>query len=367
MWVAAAAKAATEVLLGMPFEANQTISLPENGGSLIVSVKSASLLEHGRLALAITYCDPGLILDLTRGLEIWTIVCFEDTYGQTNDVCFDLLAGFGVGRFKDTGDPCVSNFARQLIDQNLKSLVKNGSRLKIELVLPAGKELAERTSNSAFGIVDGLSLIGTQAQVQSSASPDQLKETLQELKNRCAEQFFEGQFIFVIGENGFDLALKSGLPKNLILKTGNWLGPLIVAAAENGIKNLLLFGYHGKLVKLAGGIFHTHHHLADGRLEILTYLAVRQKLPSILIERLGDMTSMEEALRMMDTKYPDLVPQLWLKVASEIEERSRAYLSRYIDTSMEIGTVLFDRPRNLRWAGPLGLKYLNSLGGTLQA
>ena len=35
-----------------------------------------------------------------------------------------------------------------------------------------------------------------------------------------------------------------------------------------------LLEYHGKLIKLAGGIFHTHHHLADGRLDVLTALAV---------------------------------------------------------------------------------------------
>ena len=344
--------------------ANQTIDLPDNESSVIVSVHSASLIDHGRKALGITYCDSGLILDITRGIEIWTFVYFEDSDEQSNDFCFDLLAGHGVGRLQSTEEPCVSNFARQLIHQNLRSLINNQSRsrLKIELVLPAGKELAERTSNSAFGVVDGLSLIGTQAQAQSSASPDQLNNTLEELKNRSAEKSFSGQFIFVVGENGRDLALKLGLPKKLILKTGNWLGPLIVAAAENGIKNLLLFGYHGKLVKLAGGIFHTHHHLADGRLEILTYLAVRQKLPFSLIERLGDMSSMEEALRMIESKYPELAQKLWFSVASEIEERSRVYLTRYIDTSMKVGAVLFDRSRNLRWAGPLGLKYLNSLG-----
>ena len=67
------------------------------------------------------------------------------------------------------------------------------------------------------------------------------------------------------GENGFDLALKLGLASHQILKVGNWLGPLFVAAAESEVKKLLVLGYHGKLVKLAGGIFHTHHHLADGR------------------------------------------------------------------------------------------------------
>ena len=91
-------------------------------------------------------------------------------------------------------------------------------------------------------------------------------------------------------------------PANQIIKTGNWLGPLLVAAAENGVKKLLLFGYHGKLVKLSGGIFHTHHHLADGRLEILTSLAVREGISFDLIELISKSTSVENALLTLEVK-----------------------------------------------------------------
>ena len=39
-------------------------------------------------------------------------------------------------------------------------------------------------------------------------------------------------------------------------KSWHWIGPLIVDAAIK-VKAVILFGYHGKLIKLAGGIFHT--------------------------------------------------------------------------------------------------------------
>jgi len=48
--------------------------------------------------------------------------------------------------------------------------------LKLEIIFPNGEFLAERTSNKSFGIVDGLSIIGTSAETYSSASPDQLEE-----------------------------------------------------------------------------------------------------------------------------------------------------------------------------------------------
>jgi len=79
-----------------------------------------------------------------------------------------------------------------------------------------------------------------------------------------------------------DLAKKSGLPLPII-KVGNWIGPLLVQAATQKVKKILLFGYYGKLIKLAGGIFHTHNHLADARIEILVYLAIKQKIPLKII------------------------------------------------------------------------------------
>ena len=49
-------------------------------------------------------------------------------------------------------------------------------------------------------------------------------------------------------------------------------------------------------------------------------------------------------------------------MAKEIEIKSHSYVNRYVSSSMEIGSVLFDRKRQIRWAGFQGLKQINSLG-----
>ena len=207
-----------------------------------------------------------------------------------------------------------------------------------------------------------MSLSGTQAEVQSSASPNQLKNCKKILRDKCSKSAFEGFLTFVIGENGMDLALKFGIPANQIIKTGHWVGPLLVSAAENGVKKLLLFGYHGKLVKLSGGIFHTHHHLADGRLEILTSLAVREGISFDLIELISKSTSVENALLTLETNKPEVVSLVWGRMAKEIEIKSSKYVNRYLSSSMKIGSVLFDRKRQIRWVGFEGLKQINSFG-----
>jgi cobalt-precorrin-5B (C1)-methyltransferase len=369
VWVVAAAKSATNILIGNKFRDKERIDLPNNDESISVPISSSALLDNGERSLAVSHCQSGLPLDVTRGVEIWAYIQLSKGRVQSKRKVqngfpdwLDFHAGYGVGKFQSSGQPCISQFARDLLCINLYPLLPKGSSIKVEIILPEGKDRALKTSNEAFGVVDGLSLIGTQAEVQISASPDQLKTCKEILHHKCSEAKFDGCLTFVIGENGMDLALKHGLPANQIIKTGNWLGPLLVAAAENGVKKLLLFGYHGKLIKLSGGVFHTHHHLADGRIEILTSLAFREGISFDLIELISKSTSVENALLTLEVNNPEAVSLIWSRMAKEIEIKSTSYVNRYLSSSMAIGSVLFDRQRQIRWAGFEGLKQINSFG-----
>ena len=74
VWVVAAAKSAANILIGNKFKDTEIIDLPNQKESIRVPVSSSALLDNGEKALAISYCQSGLSLDLTRGLEIWAYV-----------------------------------------------------------------------------------------------------------------------------------------------------------------------------------------------------------------------------------------------------------------------------------------------------
>ena len=114
MWVAAAAKAALQVLLGKPFNAEQQLNQGPDQPSLQVPVCSAAPLADGQ-ALGISRCDPGPGLDLTRDLEIWVRVAWI----TASKPVLDLQAGEGVGRLGPAGEACLSGFARELLERNL--------------------------------------------------------------------------------------------------------------------------------------------------------------------------------------------------------------------------------------------------------
>ena len=375
VWLAAAARSALAVLLEEPFAAACPLQLLRPALIAPVPVRAAAWLADG-WALGETCCDPGEGLDLTRGLVVWVLARWLEPGGRLEpdsdpaipavrgpEPPLVLEAGEGVGVLTDGGAACLSGYAWDLLEANLLPLLPPGRRLQLRVVLPAGRQLAERTSNAAFGVVDGLALIGTQAEVQASAAPDQLQRTLAALAERLAEPDFGGDLVLVIGENGLDLAPRLGLPAPLLLKCGNWLGPLLVAAAAGGVQRLLLFGYQGKLIKLAAGIFHTHHHLADGRAEVLTALAALEGLGGEALAELHDAATVEAGLVALEQADPALAERLRQRIAQAIEARTCAYLQRHGVGGPAVGAVLFDRSRRIRARGPVGAVLLEAFRG----
>jgi len=359
LWVAGAARSALKKLVGLPFENYELIKIPNEIKKIKIAIHSVGLLKDGSHALGISFAKSGLDLDITQNLEIWTIVSLEkitfNSFLQTNPI--KIIAGFGVGKKKDTSEICISDFAKEVLYENLLDIIPKGFNLKLEIVFPNGEFLAERTSNKSFGIVDGLSLIGTSAETYSSASPDQLKEAKTKLANLIKNDFM-GTVVFVIGENGLNLANTYNV-KFPIIKVGNWIGPLIVDAAIKNVKTVILFGYHGKLIKLAGGIFHTHNHLADGRIEILVYLAVKEKIPHEIIIKLSHLNNLEDALLVLEKFNKSIADRLFQNLSNTIEKRSFTYVNRYIKTDMKIAAIVFDRKRKIRWSGTNGAGYIS--------
>ena len=359
LWVAGAARSALKKLVGLPFENYESIKIPNENKEIKIEIHSVGLLKDNSHALGITFAKSGLDLDITENLEIWTIASLEKIpfNNSVQTIPINIIAGSGVGIKKDTLEVSISHFAKEVINKNLLDIIPEGFNLKLEIILPKGEFLAERTSNKSFGIVNGLSIIGTSAETYSSASPDQLEEAKANLA-KLIQNDFKGKVVFVIGENGLDLAktYDVDLP---IIKIGNWIGPLLVDAAIKKVKTVILFGYHGKLIKLAGGIFHTHNHLADARIEILVYLAVQEKLPLEIIVKLSELNTLEDGLLLLERFNRSLADKLFKNLSNTIEKRSFAYVNRYVKTDMEIASIIFDRKREIRWAGTNGNKFIS--------
>ena len=312
-------------------------------------------------AIAITRSDPGNHLDITRNTPVWAKVNFNRDRSAN---VITIKGGEGVGKQKNQDDEAaIYAYARQLFDANLIPLLGSKEKITVTIILPEGKRLAKRTSNEAFGVVEGLSLLGTTGIVQPLTAASQLKAFQNQIKTK-AKSFDE--LVFCIGENGIDLAQNSGVEPARIIKTANWLGSMLVTAGTADVKSILLFGYHGKLIKLAGGIFHTHNHLADGRLEIMAAYCAKLGLPHEEIRRILACSTTETALEILKEidsarENSNWVDRVYQEITQEIDRKSEAYICKYTEKKLSVGSVLFDRQRKIIYRSKNALLLLDKL------
>ena len=308
-------------------------------------------------AMAITYSDPGDNLDITRNTPIWAIV----TLTPQNQTEIILQGGEGIGKIsKLDGKSAIYNYAEQLLQTNLQNNLQGEYLVQVQIILPEGKKLARKTSNEAFGVVEGLSLLGTSGIAQPLTSKEQLDIYQEQLLHKAKTQDL---LVFCIGENGLSLAPTLGFKSEQLIKTANWLGSMLVTAGNAPVRSIIILGYHGKLIKLAGNIFHTHHQLADARLEIFTGISSYLGLPSGVCRRLFEAKTVEDGLLLLkqfdrenDTNWQEKIYQF---IADRIEANCRKYINNHGDFTPEIGTILFDRRRQIIVKSEYAQNYLN--------
>ncbi|MCC8170157.1 MAG: cobalt-precorrin-5B (C(1))-methyltransferase CbiD, partial [Oscillospiraceae bacterium] len=241
--------------------------------------------------------------------------------------------GEGVGRVTKNGlDQPVGNAA---INSVPRKMIKNAvaeimdrfeyfGGLDVEISVPGGERLAEKTFNPNLGIEGGISILGTSGIVEPMSEKALLDTIYLELKMR---RFDGNEYVVITPGNYGERFLKSELDISNAVKCSNFIGDAIDFAEELGFSTLLLVGHIGKLVKLGSGIMNTHSRYADGRMETLALCAYLAGCENAA-ELLGCVTTDEAFEKIRDTKTIDI-----------LMNRIDYYLRRR--TKMEIGAVMF--------------------------
>ena len=132
LWVAGAARSALKKLVGLPFENYELIKIPNEKKEIKIEIHSVGLFNDSSHALGISFAKSGLDLDITQNLEIWTIASLEKIYFnnsvQTNLI--NIIAGSGVGIKENTSEICISNFAKEVLYENLLDIIPEGFILR---------------------------------------------------------------------------------------------------------------------------------------------------------------------------------------------------------------------------------------------
>jgi cobalt-precorrin-5B (C1)-methyltransferase len=341
-------------VVSQPSQSVVQVSIDLAPGKAEVPIQQVATLDPVT-ALAICLSDPGDNLDLTRNTPIWAWVQLvesplgKDARADAEPPNLILEAGEGLGRTV-AGEPAFYAYARRLFECNLQSLIPARHQATVRIILPEGRRLAQQTSNAAFGILDGLALLGTSGISKPHSAAEQLEDYRAGLQ---AALKTTPHLVFCIGHNGQRTAQRLGIADPHIVQIGNWMGPMLVEAGLRGAESVLLLGYQGKLIKLAGGIFNTSSHVADGKLAILAAAIAQVEGDSSgeAEDALADRLSLIRAVLAAPTAdaahqrliAADLAELVFAWLARQVSNRAQAYIQKYAAVPVRVGTVLCDR------------------------
>jgi cobalt-precorrin-5B (C1)-methyltransferase len=325
---AAATKAA---LLAWKGESPTIVDVTSPQGHLIkVEIATSQRLSTGGKASVIK--DAGDDPDVTHG----TTISAEIEINTANEII--LQAGIGVGIVTKpglsvaVGQPAINPGPRKMIMQAIQDALPAGHGVTVTISIPEGEKLAKRTLNSTLGIIGGLSIIGTTGIVEPM-SEEAFKNSLSPQISMVRALGYD-EVVFAPGKMGQDIAIKRyNLPTETVIQTSNFVGHMLESAVQYGIKQVLLFGHLGKLVKVAAGIFHTHNRVADARFETLAAYMASLGAPQQAIQEVLLCNTTEAAM--------PIIAQYQLNdVYRIIAERVSIRAERYVFGDLKVGTAM---------------------------
>ncbi len=164
------------------------------------------------------------------------------------------------GLDQPVGEAAINSVPRRMIaraaEEEAAALGYAGG-LEITISVPGGEEAARRTFNPQLGVEGGISILGTSGIVEPMSAQALVETIALELRQAAAEG--ADRVVLTPGNYGADFLAESGLiPSDIrIVKCSNFIGEALDRAAEAGIRQLILVGHLGKLVKVAGGVMNT--------------------------------------------------------------------------------------------------------------
>lgn len=311
----AAAKVAALMVLRQHIIHQVSIVTP-SGVTLNLNVESPHI--EGQQAIAAIRKDGGDDVDATHGMLIFARVTLTDD-GQ-----IVLRGGEGVGTVTrkgiglSVGEAAINRTPRQTIEAAVREVIGHSRGAQVEIFAPEGEERAKKTYNGRLGILGGISIIGTTGIVTPMSEESWKRSLAMELELKRAAGM--ERVILVPGNHGERFVREQlGVSGELVVTMSNFVGYMIEEAVRLGYRQIVLVGHPGKLVKIAAGIFHTHSHIADARMETLVAHLALLGAPHDLLLKVSDCDTTEAAMEHIDAAgfshlYNHLAQRICLRI-----------------------------------------------------
>ncbi|WP_174270141.1 cobalt-precorrin-5B (C(1))-methyltransferase CbiD [Desulfitobacterium dehalogenans] len=325
---AGAAKAACFLLKGLNQGTQVDIPLPQ-GERLQLSIHRWEMEKD--IARVGIIKDAGDDPDVTHGLEV---VAQVRVLSEKGEILIRGGQGIGVVTKKGLqippGESAINPVPRSMIQAAVREVFPQEEVLVV-IEVPDGEELASKTLNPRLGIRGGLSILGTTGIVRPMSEEAFKNSILPELDQAVA--YGHKAIVLTPGNYGFRAATAElKVPEEAIIQMANFVGFLLEEAAYRKIEKVLLFGHIGKLIKVAGGIFHTHTHVADARMEILVAHAALNGIDRNFLQTIAEYPTVEGAAEEIRTKG-------WGNLLFKLAERASCRAQEHVHGEVQVGTA----------------------------
>ena len=316
----AAAKVAALMVMRQHLIHQVSIVTP-SGVTLCLNVESPHV--EGQQAVAAIRKDGGDDVDATHGMLIFARVTLNDS-GEIS-----LQGGEGIGTVTrkgiglPTGSPAINRTPRHTIETAVREAIGPTRGAQVEIFAPEGALRAQKTYNARLGILGGISIIGPTG-IVTPMSEESWKRSLSlelEIKRAAGLE----RVVLVPGNHGERFVREQmGIDPQMVVTMSNFVGYMIEEAVRLGFRQIVLIGHPGKLIKIAAGIFHTHSHIADARMETLVAHLALLGAPLPLLTLVSECDTTEAAMAHIDAwGYQRLYNHLAERICQRVLEMLR--------------------------------------------
>jgi cobalt-precorrin-5B (C1)-methyltransferase len=289
---AAAAKAAAAALVSGDFPDPVEIALPS--GRRVAFALARHDLAEGSATAAIVK-DAGDDPDVTHGaLVTATVRAGKPGSGIT------YVRGEGVGLVTrpglpiPPGEPAINPVPRKMIAASVREAAGEAADIEVEISVPDGAKMAERTLNPRLGILGGISILGTTGIVIPYSCSSWIHSI-----HRGIDVARAMGFTHVSGATGntSEAAAQKlhGLHEVQLIDMGDFVGGMLKYIRDHPVRQVTIAGGVAKMTKLAQGLLDVHSKRGMAGLDALALVATEAGASPELSERIRGANTVAEA------------------------------------------------------------------------
>ena len=313
------------------------------GDDIFISIHSCKR-KSDEEATCTVIKDAGDDPDVTHKAVIGAVVRLENTDSRSPEQAgIQIIGGNGVGQVTKPGlevppgEPAINPGPRKMIRQAVLDVFERHPTqyaLQVEIFVPEGEKLAQKTLNARLGILGGISILGTTGIVRPM-SHDAFIATIQSAASVAHASGLK-HVVFTTGRRSerFAQAYWPQLPEESFIQIGDFFKMSLECASKLDFKRISLAAFFGKATKMAQGIPHTHASKARLTMEKLYEWSYELTRDEQFSKRILQANTARHAFDSISKGHPEIINLVGKKIVSAAKS--------FVSKPMAIDSIIFD-------------------------